>query len=218
MSISQTVEEIVFEQPAMVWAMASGVVNYTAAAEYLKQTVEKRINRKVSTESVMMALRRMDMLRAKDLTGELGKIVAGSSYTIESGFSDVVIDHRFSDIKTIIKWLDEYGGESTTSLIVGLKYVSVVSDSAVLLEKMKSSNMNVIALVPELAIFKIKLPKEALNTPGVIAIFSQELAKRGVSVQEQESAHTEIGFIIKEQDINKAVEAFNHLKKSLGKK
>ncbi|MCP4647585.1 MAG: hypothetical protein GY852_07605, partial [bacterium] len=88
MSISKTVEEVVQEQPILLWSIEAGVINYSAAAEYLKPTVERRLKKKVSAESILMGLRRLHLVHTKGLNELLLSAVSGCKYSIENGFTD----------------------------------------------------------------------------------------------------------------------------------
>ena len=216
MSISKTVQEIVDEQPVLSWALDSGIANYSATAEYLRPSVERREGRKVSLESILMSLRRLNLQKEKNAGEDLRAVVRNSKYSVESGFVDIVLDYKSSDIVAITKWSEELMEGSITSLIVGQKFASVITDSRTLLSKITSSNMSIVSVMENLAIFRIRMPKESMGVSGVIALFSQEFAKKGVSIIEMESAYSELAYIVREKDLAKAMDAFHYLKSKAG--
>ncbi len=216
MSISKTVQEIVDEQPVLSWALDSGIANYSATAEYLRPSVERREGRKVSLESILMSLRRLNLQKEKNAGEDLRAVVRNSKYSVESGFVDIVLDYKSSDIVAITKWSEELMEGSITSLIVGQKFASVITDSRTLLSKITSSNMSIVSVMENLAIFRIRMPKESMGVSGVIALFSQEFAKKGVSIIEMESAYSELAYIVREKDLDKAMDAFHYLKSKAG--
>ncbi len=213
MSISKTVEEVVQEQPILLWSIEAGVINYSAAAEYLKPTVERRLKKKVSTESILMGLRRLHLVHTKKLNEKLLSAVAGSKYSIENGFTDIIIDYALDDIPKLSKLIEGLEKGDNVSIIMGFKYASIVTDSSWLVEEIKRSQIKVLDIVDELAIFRIKMPKEAVGVRGIISLFTSEFAKKGVNIIELESTYTEIGYVINESEIEKALDAFGALKK-----
>lgn len=212
MSISKTVEDIVQEQPILLWSIEAGVINYSAAAEYLRPSVERRVGKKVSTESILMGLRRLHFVHAKGVNEKLREVVGKSKYSIENEFTDLVVDYALEDIPKISKLIEKVERGDNVSLIMGFKYASIITDSRELLEGIEKSGVRVLDRIENLAIFRIKIPKSALEVPGVISIFTSEFAKKGVNIIELESSYLEIGYIIKEAEIEKALDAFNSLK------
>jgi len=212
MSISKTVEELVEESPLLLWSIESGVVNYSAAAEYLKPSIERRLKKKVSSESILMGLRRINLVHTKNLNEKLRSVLNQTKYSVESGFTDLVVDYALEDVPKITKLIEKMEKGENVSLIMGFKYASIVTDSASLIDEIKASPIGIIDNIGALAIFRIKLPKSAVEVPGVIALFTSEFAKRGVNVIELESSYLEIGYVIKEDEIEKALDAFRSLK------
>lgn len=212
MSISQTVEEIVQEQPMLLWGVEAGVLNYSAAAEYIRPSVERRLKKKVSTESILMGLRRMHLVHAKEVGKELYAAIGGCKYSIENGFTDIIIDYTMDDLQKISKLAETAEKGENVSIIMGFKYASIITDSSELARKIEESGIKVLDRIDELAIFRIKLPKNAVETPGVISIFTSEFAKKGVNIIELESSYLEIGYVIAEEEIEKALDAFHFLK------
>ncbi|MCP4646309.1 MAG: hypothetical protein GY852_01055, partial [bacterium] len=123
------------------------------------------------------------------------------------------IDYTLDDIPKLSKLIEGLEKGDNVSLIMGFKYASIVTDSPDLAGKIKGSGISVLDTVGELAIFRIKMPKSAVDVPGVISLFTSEFAKKGVNVVELESTYTEIGYVIKESEIEKALDAFNSLKR-----
>jgi hypothetical protein len=212
MSIAKTVEEIVHEQPILAWSIEAGIINYSAAAEYIRPSVERRVKKKVSTESILMGLRRMHLVHAKELGKTLGNAIKACKYSIENGFIDIIIDYTMDDLPKISKLVGAAEKGENVSIIMGFKYASIVTDSPALAEKIEKSGINVLGRMDGLAIFRIKLPKSAMETPGVISIFTSEFAKKGVNIVELESSYMEIGYVIAESEIEKALDAFHSLK------
>lgn len=212
MSISKTVEELVNEQPLLLWSIEAGIANYSAAAEYLKPSVERRTGKKVSTESILMGLRRINLVHARDAGVELREILQKCKYSIENNFTDLVLDYALEDIPRLSGLLEGLESGENVSIITGFKYASVVTDSPELIKRIEASGIRVVGKTQELAIFRIKLPRGALKAPGVISLFTSEFAKKGVNIIELESSYLEIGYVISEKEIGKALEAFNSLR------
>jgi hypothetical protein len=183
----------------------------------LKPAVERRLGRKASFESVLMALRRANFARAKDLTAELKRAVARSNYSVHGGVNDVVLDYKLATLKRIIAAASErkMEGEAFT-FIVGVKYASLVTDNAALAALVEEKEgEDVVAKKSGLAVFRVLLDERDVKLPGIIALFSREFAKQGVGVVELASAHTEIGFVIDERDLKKAIDAYALLKERM---
>ena len=212
MSISKTVEELVGESPVLLWSIEAGIINYSAAAEYLKPSIERRLKKKVSTESILMGLRRINLVHSKNLNEKLRSVINQTKYSVESGFTDLVVDYALEDIPKLTKLIENMEKGENVSLIMGFKYASIVTDSAKLIDEIERSPIGIIDNLGSLAIFRIKLPKSAVEVPGVIALFTSEFAKRGVNVIELESSYLEIGYVIREDEIEKALDAFRSLK------
>ncbi len=217
MSIAKTVEELVGQQPMLAMALEEGIVNYSACAEYLKGTVERKLGKKVSAESIMMALRRLALLHHRKMGPDIKGAVVRSSYSIHSGISDLIMGYRLATLKKIALAISEKGmHEGAFTFIVGTKYASLVTDSMELVDRLeKSGELDVVKRVDGLVIFRIMLHKDDVGVPGVVSLFVGEFAKAGISLVEVESTYTEIGLVIDEKDVKKAIDAYLALKERM---
>jgi hypothetical protein len=217
MSIAKTVEEIVGEQPMVAMALEEGIVNYSACAEYIKDTVERKEGRKVSNESILMALRRLSLLHYRNLTPEIRRAAARSSYSIHSGISDLIIDYQLATLKKIVLATSEKGmHDGAFTFIIGTKYASLVTDRTEIVDHLeKSKEVDVVKRIDGLVIFRIIIHKDDVKLPGLVSLFVREFAKAGISLVEVESTYTEIGLVIDEKDVKKAIDAYLALKERM---
>ncbi len=217
MSIAKIVEELVEQQPMLAMALDDGIVNYSACAEHLKSTVERRAGKKVSAESVMMALRRLSLLHRREMGPGIREAVVRSSYSIHSGISDLVIDYQMATLKKIVLATAEKGAnEGAFTFIIGTKYASLVTDRVEMVGRLeKSGEVDVVKRIDGLVIFRVMLHKDDVGIPGIVSLFVREFAKAGISLVEIESTYTEIGMVIGEKDVKKAIDAYLALKERM---
>jgi hypothetical protein len=198
-------------------ALEEGIVNYSACAEYLKGTVERRAGKKVSAESVMMALRRLSLLHHRKMAPDIGRAVGRSSYSIHSGISDLIIDYQMATLKKIVLAAGERGGQDGAfTFIIGTKYASLVTDRTEIVDYLeKSGEVETVKRMDGLVVFRIMLHKDDVGVPGIVSLFVREFAKAGISLVEIESTYTEIGMVIDEKDVKKAIDAYLALKERM---
>ncbi len=84
----------------------------------------------------------------------------------------------------------------------------LIVDSKAVLKTIEKCDIKIVNVIDNLAIFKIFIDEQDIMLPGLIYLFSKQLAKNGVAVIELGSSFNEISFVIEEKMVEKAINAF----------
>ncbi len=206
MSLKDEVAMIVESKPCIRIALAEGLINYSALAKYIKEEVEAELGKKVSEGSVMLAIREIHLKQGKG--SDVIKALKTSYYTIESNLIDYVVDWSLESVKKLFEKIAKE--DVLLSIIVGKMYASIITHQNID-DYLDEIGIKPIKKIENLANFRVVIKKEYISSVGIIEEIIRKLVLHNISIVETASSFTEIGFIIREEDVIKAVNAYKSL-------
>lgn len=205
-SIAKIVEDIVMEQPFLADALQRGIVNYGAVADELMERVQRETKEKVNHAAVMMALRRLaEKLEQRDVKAP--RFNEESDVTIRSNLFELTVANTkrafdaINDFRTAVAY--ERGEIFTVTH--GLNELTVISNRKHL-SKLKESlkREQVKNVTEELSLLTVRLPSEAIKTPGYFYSLVKALAWENINIIEIVSTLTEMTFALHDKDVPRA--------------
>lgn len=190
-------------------ALARGIVNYQAAAEWLVDT----FSWDATPESVATALRRSRSEIASDPTKPAVEVLHRSHVNSRSDMSTI----QFSNDPTVRRRLPELFDAVDYTRGETLRVISSPGGFKVILDGRNLSSATEImgthaieAIRQNLSELSVDIPQDSWETPGLLAAISGRLANRGINVASVVDGVYEDIFLVEEED---AYEAFRSLKR-----
>jgi aspartokinase len=216
-SVASSVKEVVLYHPSLSDCLVMDLLNYSAAADYLKNEVEKSLRKKgVSSDAIKMALIRLreDIRKEPTVISETKVIDIIRKSKLELKNEIVVLtvgtDSFRDNMMEVVQAMDK---SRFMQLTQGISSVTIALDSD-LYERLKgiferSDTKDV--MLDQSAII-ILSPGEIIETAGVISYIVSSLAKRGVNITQIMSCYTDTILIV---DRKQALEAYSLLENSI---
>ena len=202
-NIVHNVWKMLDSSPSIRRCVSQGLINTTALARYIIE--EKKVN--ATLDAVSSAIRRYQFDSYDDLFSTANNIVSLGSISTKSKLANIsfikdseveeilpklfsVIQFHRGDVLRIIQ------ADEAIKILVNEKNLDTVEN---LFPKKK-----IIKIDRNLAELNMHLHPEAVNTPGIISVISNELAINGVNVMEMMSCVPEMLWFVNEKDVLKA--------------
>src|SRR3989338_2192302 len=210
-SIASIVERLVREKPSLEYSLKIGVISYMRLARYLHPEVEREIGREAAVPAILMALQRMGSAHVKHEGEHAYRI---KNLSTRGGMADISIA-KSARVKEIVGKVQEVmeaeRGESA-NFVHGNNELTMIFSSSKFREVkgiLKGEKIREeIGGLPQLSIL---FDEKRADTPGLIALILKELAWREINVVEVVSTYTELGIIVREDDIVDAYKAVREL-------
>jgi len=212
-NISTLVKEYLDEKPFIQEGLYKGVISHSYLAQELTSYIGKRLNKKVKSGSVMMAIRRYSEKFSKKEFNQF-KITGNMDITLKSNLCEITIlksPSLFSKVNKFYSMVDFNQG-GILNIIQGNYEITIITNM--------SNRENVLKLLKDEKIEKIdsnlvalslKYSKRYQDIPGQIFTFTRTLAWENINVIEYVSTLTESIFILREKDALNAYNAFQDL-------
>ena len=202
-NIVHNVWKMLDSSPSIRRCMSQGLINTTALARYI---IEKK-GIDSTLDAVSSAIRRYQFDTYDELFSTANNIVSLGSISTKSKLANIsfikdseveellpklfsVIQFHRGDVLRIIQ------ADEAIKILVNEKNLETVEN---LFPKKK-----IIKIDRNLAELNMHLHPEAVNTPGIIAVISNELSINGVNVMEMMSCVPELLWFVDEKDVLKA--------------
>lgn len=205
-SIAKIVEDIVLEQPFLADALQRGIVNYGAVADELLPKVQKETKEKVKHAAVMMALRRLaERLEQREL--RTPRFNDETDVTVRSNLFELTVANTKRAFETINGFRIHVAYERGEIFTVthGLNELTVISNRKHLPRLREALKRDTIKNVTEeLSLLTVRLPLDALKTPGYFYALIKALAWENINIIEIVSTLTEMTFALHDRDVPRA--------------
>lgn len=211
-TVPQIVEEIIKSSPILSENFNEGLINYSSLARKLQPEIEKKLFKKVTIGSIVMALKRLKIQTAGNnrLFEVLGKI---TDLSLRSN----LVSLSFANSPTLFQnqslLLDSASKTPNSFLTIsnGIYETSIFISKNLLEETQRIFKKETLKLkVENLSSITLILPKEAIDTPGIHYSVFKKLFASGVNVFETATSFTELTIFLRTEDTEKA---FGVLKK-----
>ncbi|MBS3069752.1 hypothetical protein J4441_05285 [Candidatus Micrarchaeota archaeon] len=210
-SIASIVERLVREKPSLEYSLKIGVISYMRLARYLHPEVEREIGREAAVPAILMALQRMGSAHVKHEGEHAYRI---KNISTRGGMADISIA-KSARVKEIVGKVQEVmeaeRGESANFVHGNNELTMIFSSSKFREVKGILKGEKIREEIDGLSQLSILFDEKMADTPGLIALILKELAWREINVVEVVSTYTELGIIVREDDIVDAYKAVREL-------
>jgi hypothetical protein len=204
-TVPEASEKIINRSRYLSEAMSKGIINLSSLARYIKPEIEEMLLKKISSSSVIMALKRLKAKlkppQYKNVFKTSPEMILWSNLTEINIINSYSFDQKYQDLLKLSNenrkhFLTITRGISETVIVASNSIYSVVNK---MLKEEK-----IIFQFANLSSVGIRLPKEAEETPGVFYFFLKSLAWEGINIIEIVSTASEFTLILEDKDANKA--------------
>jgi hypothetical protein len=215
-NLREELKNILRQQPFIEEAVHEDLINLSSLARKLKPDLEKRLNKRLSEGSIIMAIRRMDpglqlqlQIRFRKFISQLGDIIVRSNLvdiTFQNTSSLVDCEHSFiQKLKDLPNGFYSFSrGVDETTIIISAHLEDV------LLQCFESEKK--ISHLKNLSSITLKMPASNTETLGLYYYFFKNLSEGGVNVIEVISTTNEATFVVGQSDVDRAFFILNGLK------
>ncbi|OGK27616.1 hypothetical protein A3C28_04685 [Candidatus Roizmanbacteria bacterium RIFCSPHIGHO2_02_FULL_39_9] len=213
-TISQALREKVEKSPILSETMTQGVLNYSALARRLRKELQTELYKPVSEGAIVMALKRL----AQQISSKvhLTKVFKKTpDMLIRSNLMEItILNANITEEKfqTIFKRFREQNKYFVT-------FTQGVFETTIIASNELSPELNrlikgeeIVSKFENLSAITIRLPKEAIPTPGVFYSILKFLTWEGINVIEVVSTFLEFTIILEDREVDRA---FSVLKRDL---
>jgi len=204
-NIANEVWKFLDKDPCVKRDLARGLVNIRALARYL--LTEKKLDS--TPDAVISAIRRYKLSKYGDIFSTAGNIVSQSTLSTRTNLANVALtkDTEVQQLLPKLFSIIHYNQGDVLRIIQADESIKVLIDEKNL-GKVKElfPKSKIKKIDRNLAEINMHLHPEAVNTPGILAVTSDELAMNNVNVMETMSCVPEMLWFVKEKDVLKAHE------------
>lgn len=206
LTVPEAAEKIINRSRYLSEAISKGLINLSALARYMKPELEEMLSKKVSHTAISMALNRLAAgIKPKYVFKNIFKtspdmIVRSNLIGLAVANSEKLAD-KYPNILKLSRTNDKY----FLTITQGVFDTTIIASKDLnndIKEVLK--NETIVANFTNLSSITIKLPKEAISTPGIFYFFLKSLAWEGVNIVEIVSSYLEFTLILPEKETNRA--------------
>lgn len=206
-NIVHEVWKILDSSPSMQREMSRGLINSSALARYIIE--KKKVDG--TLDAVLNAIRRYECDDHDTVFKNASNIISETVISTKSRLANIAIIKDTSTQKLLpdLFSIISYNRGDALRIIQADESIKVLVDQKNL-EKVRKlfPEDKIIKIDEDLAEINMHLHLEAVNTPGIITISSNELTMNGINVMETMSCVPELLWFVKEKD---ALKAYNVL-------
>ena len=202
--------KILDTSPSIQREMSRGLINHSALARYIIE--EKKVD--ATLDAVISAIRRYKIDHYEELFNTANSIICHSAISTKSKLANISIIKDTETQKMLPKLFDliNFNRGDVLRIIQADESIKILVNEKNL-EKIKKqfSKDKIIKIDDHLGEINMHLHPEAVNTPGIIAVVSNELAMNGINIMETMSCVPELLWFVKEEDLLSAYNVFYQL-------
>lgn len=202
-NIVHNVWKMLDSSPSIRRCMSQGLVNTTALARYIIE--EKKVD--ATLDAISSAIRRYQFDSYDDLFSTANDIVSLGSISTKSKLANISLikDSEVEEILPKLFSVIQFHRGDVLRIIQADEAIKIlVNEKNLATVENLFSKKKIIKIDRNLAELNMHLHPEAVNTPGIIAVISNELAINGVNVMEMMSCVPEMLWFVNENDVLKA--------------
>lgn len=190
--------------------MSRNLINTTALARYMI----KEKNVRSTLDAVSSSIRRYEIDRYSDLFSTANKIVSLGTISTKSKLAnislikDTEVEELLPKLFSIIHF---HRGDVLRIIQADAAIKILVNEKNLETVKKLFPEGKIIKIDRNLAELNMHLHPEAVKTPGILAVISNELAMNGVNIMESMSCVPEMLWFVNEKDVLKAYNVLYHL-------
>jgi len=215
-TIASCIEEIVMSSPFLEEGLSRQIINYSALAKDLNQTISKMLRKPVKDGAIMMALRRYQQpmnlensVRLKKIFKNLGDI------TVRSNLSDFTFQNSKTLINSHAQVLEKISANhqifyAFTRGMLESNIIISTSEKESILKAFKNETQ--LGLQDNLSAISIYLPKGNSKISGLYYQIFKRLAWEKISLYEVVSTTNEFTIVVEDDVVDKAFSVIKRLK------
>lgn len=210
-SVSNIVRNLVNGNKLLHEAACQGILNYAAAAEKIKERVEKEFGRPVKESAIVMAIRRYSETAAEK--EEVRHPGIKTEVIMKTGIAYL----SFSKMPDFLEKLETFYREldprrDIFNVIQGNYETAIITNGRYLQRLKKLLETGSISVNErELVSVSISFAKEFSYSPGIIFSVTKKLYWEGLNIFELITTPTELTFLFHQKDAMKAYSAINEM-------
>ncbi|KYK28554.1 hypothetical protein AYK20_07075 [Thermoplasmatales archaeon SG8-52-1] len=202
-NITHEVLKTLDNNPSIRRCMSQGLINTTALAKYIIK--EKNID--ATLDAVSSAIRRYKLDKYDEIFDVANRLVTFGEISTKSKLANIAVikDSEVQELLPKLFSIIQFNRGDALRIIQADEAIKILVNEKNL-DKVKEllPKKKIIKIDRNLAELNIHLHPEAVKTPGIIAIISNELALNNINVMEFMSCVPEMLWFVKEKDILKA--------------
>ena len=205
MNITKLTEKYIAEHPSIKDALKKGMINYSKLTRQIAKDIE--IDLKKNFDAILIACRRY-YRKVKDeavLEKKIIGILKESKVQVKNKIIAVVLEKNIymDDLLNMEK--DAKKKQEDFRIIEGANAITIITTEEFLDRIQKSFKNKILRENKQLAEITIKSPQEIESTSGVISYLYSLFGEHGINITETMSCWTDTIFVIKEEDVGKAM-------------
>lgn len=206
LTVPEAAEKIINRSRYLSEAISKGIINVSSLARYIKPELEQILEKKVSYPAVVMALNRLStQIKPKYVSTNIFK--TSPDMIMRSNLIEICVSNTNNLIEKypLLLKLSQTNEKHFLTITQGIFDTTIIT-SKNLNSTVKDilKNEIITAEFTNLSSITVKLPKEAISTPGIFYFFLKSLAWEGVNIVEIVSSYLEFTLILPEKETNRA--------------
>ncbi len=204
-SINEITRNLVENNPFILFGLDNNLLNVKACATHLQPKVEALVGKKVSIETIMLAIKNTYKTRRKNQhVAHLFKALSRMKYSIHSDVGELILPSTIR-LKDIPKKQSCFYITSRLE-----RYCTLITNDTEFIDEVKKI-ADVAAERKNLVFLRVNIHKTDVDRPGLLSVIMSNFSAKGISIIELISAYTEIGYVIKEKDVAAAVDCLREI-------
>ncbi|MEK7517128.1 MAG: aspartate kinase [Patescibacteria group bacterium] len=204
-TISEAAKRIIERSRYLQEALEKGLINTSSLARYIKPELEEMLVKKTSNSAIIMAIRRIvrglkPRFTYKNIFKNTPDMITRSNLIEINIANSKDLFEKYPDLFKLKSHAESFftitEGVFETTIILSRDLYSSI--------KRLLKDQDIVDEFHDLCSITIRLPKEAIFSPGVFYFFLKSLAWEGVNIIEVVSAYRELTLILERKDTNKA--------------
>lgn len=207
-TVAEETKRLVQATPFLEEAMHRGIINHSALAREMQPQIEAVLRKSVSHASILMALKRLSA-RLGDERSQADRLLKqmGEELMVRSNLSELTYKRSETIIANQKRLLDQIqgGGDLFMTFAQGVFEATIIVSSRLCATvEAVFSDEKQISHQDELSAIVIRLPFEAVSTPGVHHRILQQLAWKNINIIQLVSTLTELTVILAKREVDLA--------------
>jgi aspartokinase len=212
-NITDIVEKLISEKPFVQEGLSRGIINHAALAEELIPLIEKELKHKVKFSAVNMAIRRLSEKMTKSVMAEVS-FDEFTDISLRTDLAEITLFHHIDSNKIIqqLYALVDLKSGDFLSITQGMHELMIITNDRYFEKIKKLLPKDIIKhSMKDLCSITVNIPTQTTNTFGLFYISTRALNWENVNIIDIISTHTEMTFIVREEDSGRALEALKRL-------
>lgn len=210
-TVPEGTKQIIDRSRYLSEAISKGIINHSSLARYIKPELETMLIKKVSTSSIVMALKRLEKnIKPKYFKEPIFR--NAPEMLVRSGMFMLALKRTAETEEALAKlFLNRIKGRFS-SISISTTEIQI-SGSTSLLEEIKENieDKFYLLLITDVSQITIFLPGEAVKTSGVYYFFLKSLSWEGINLLSVSATKSEFTLFFSDLDINRAFEILTSL-------